>query len=250
MHFDGRVDDYESARPPYPHELWETLRGNGLLRPGLRALDLGAGTGLATGPLLDAGLHVTAVEPGERLAERLRMRYPAASVLVSRSEDLDLPDASFDLVVAATAVHWFDLDVVLPMVERALAPNGTFAAWRNVFGDPDVPTPFRDRVEAIVRRRAPQPDGRSEANQRHPDAESLDATIERLTRDGRFKVERATSYRWSIDLDAHRVELLFGTFSDWSADEAAQAGDAVRQLGGTVLEHYQSWLILLRPVRA
>ncbi|MHA7987557.1 class I SAM-dependent methyltransferase [Rathayibacter sp. CAU 1779] len=252
MHFDGRVDDYESARPPYPSALWETLRTHGLLQPGLRALDLGAGTGLATGPLLDAGLQVTAVEPGERLAERLRMRYPAASVVVSRAEDLDLPGASFDVVVAATAVHWFDLDIVLHIVERLLTPQGTFAVWRNVFGDPDVATPFRDRVETIVRRRASQPARRGalQPSRRLPDAENMDATAERLTRDGAFLVESATTYRWSMELDADRVERLFGTFSDWSQDEVAQAGAAVRELGGTVQEHYQSWLILVRPLRS
>ena len=240
MHFNERAEDYDSARPSYPAELWTTLREQGLLEPGLRALDLGAGTGQATGPLVAAGLSVTAVEPGPRLAERLRARYPGASVVADRAEDLGMPDASFDLVVAATAVHWFDLDVVLPKISRLLAPGGRFTVWRNVFGDPTVTTPFRQRVGDIVRRRDPR-------QRRSPDPEDLDATVERLTRGGMFELVQTSTYRWSVDLSAEHVRRLFGTFSDWSESEAAQAGAAVEELGGSVVEHYQSWLILLRP---
>src|SRR4051794_40551303 len=118
MHFDAHAETYASARPPYPRALWQRLRELGVLHPGRRALDLGAGTGQATGALLAAGMHVTAVEPGSRLAARLRQAHPGATVLVMRAEELDLPDASFDTLVAATSIHWMDLDVVLPKVHR------------------------------------------------------------------------------------------------------------------------------------
>jgi SAM-dependent methyltransferase len=85
-----------------------------------------------------------AVEPGAALAERLRRRLPVATVHVGSAETVALPTAAFDLAVAATAVHWFDLNVVLPKVHRALAPAGHFTAWRTAFGAPSVPvTPFR-----------------------------------------------------------------------------------------------------------
>ena len=84
MHFDAHADTYADARPPYPAALWQRLRELGVLQPGRRALDLGARTGQATGPLLDAGVEVTAVEPGSRLAARLRDAHPGATVLVVR----------------------------------------------------------------------------------------------------------------------------------------------------------------------
>lgn len=154
LHFDTHAEVYDRARPPYPAVVWAELQDLGLLRPGIRAIDLGAGSGLATGPLLEAGASVDAVEPGPALADRLRCRRPAAVVHVDTAEQVELPSAVFDLAVAATAVHWFDLEVVVPKLHRVLRPGGHFAVWRNVFGDPTVSiTPFRERVAQIVARR-------------------------------------------------------------------------------------------------
>ncbi len=210
MHFEAQAANYARARPPYPAALWESLRDHHLLRPGGHVLDLGAGTGQATGPLLDAGLRVTAVEPGPRLADQLRAEHPAATVIVSRAEDIDLPAASFDIAVAATSIHWMDLDVVLPKVHRLLVPSGKLLVWRNVFGDPSITTPFRDRVAEIVRARDAPP--RPGSN-----AEDVEATSTELTRRGLFAVEDISTFRWSIELDGAQVHRLFSTFSDWSA---------------------------------
>jgi len=243
MHFDAHAAAYASARPPYPPALWQRLRELGVLQPGRRALDLGAGTGQATGPLLDAGVEVTAVEPGRRLAARLRHAHPEAAVLVTRAEDLDLPDASFDTVVAATSIHWMDLDVVLPKAHRLLVPGGTFLVWRNVFGDPAVETPFRDRLADIVRARGDRQVPRT-------DTESWESTAAELTSGGRFSAEETSTYRWRITLDEEQVRRLFTTFSDWSADEANEASRAVRDLGGRVVEHYVTPLLVLERVDA
>ena len=241
MHFDALAEMYAAARPPYPPALWETLRDLGVLQAGHRALDLGAGTGQATGPLLAAGLTVTAVEPGARLAQQLQRLHPAASVVVARAEDADFAPGSFDLAVAATSIHWMDLTVLLPKLRRALTSEGTLVVWRNVFGDVDAPvTPFREAVAAIVRDRgAPST---SEA-----DAEDAPATAAALTAAGLFTVESISTFRWSIELDEAQVRRLFTTFSNWSPDEVNRAAGAARELGGSVVEHYLSWLIVLKP---
>lgn len=242
MHFEARADDYAAARPPYPPELWARLRARGLVRSGRAALDLGAGSGQATGPLIAAGMHVTAVEPGPRLAGLLHAAFPSADVRVARAEDVELPDSVFDLAVAATSIHWMDLDVVLPKVARALAPSGRFVVWRNVFGDDEAPvTPFRGRIADIVgARHAPPRPG--------PSAEDRDATARALTASGVFRLEDASAFRWSVDLDAGAVERLFLTFSDWTGPEVRQAVAAVVDLGGVVTEHYSSWMLVLAPV--
>ncbi|GEA82535.1 class I SAM-dependent methyltransferase [Cellulomonas uda] len=239
-HFERYAAVYAGARPPYPAALWEELRRAGYLTPGRRVLELGAGTGQATGPLLAAGLAVTAVEPGPRLAERLRATHPAASVVVARAEDVDLGEAQYDLAVAATSVHWLDLDVVLPAVHRALTPAGTFLVWRNVFGDRTVPTPFRARVAEVVARRTRPP-------RPGPDAEDAVQSVAALTRSGLFRADPVRTFRWSVDLDADQVWRLFTTFSDWTPDEVDAVALAVRDLGGVVTEHYLSWLVELHP---
>src|SRR6478609_1110345 len=240
MPFEAHADVYGRARPPYPPELWARVRETGLVGPGRRALDLGAGTGEATGPLLATGMDVVAVEPGARLAALLTERHPRAQVIVARAEDVELAAGSFDVAVAATSLHWMDLDVVLPKVHRALKADGRFLVWRNVFGDSAAPvTLFRERVAEIVRERG-EPSNESMA-------EDAAVAAERLSRSGLFVVEDAFASQWSIELEAGRIEELFATFSNWSDVEVARAGDAVRHLGGAVVEHYSSWLIELRP---
>lgn len=242
MHFERLAELYERARPPYPDALWRRLAALGVLEPGHRALDLGAGTGQATGPLVAAGLDVTAVEPGVRLAELVGARFPQARVIRSTVEEADIPARSFDLAVAATSVHWFDLDVALPKIRRALTPGGTFAVWRNAFGDPSAPvTPFRERVQEIVSRRdAPPRPGLGESQ--------TEEWASRLEAGGHFEVEWTEEFRWSITLDDRQIRELFTTISDWSAVEAEQASEAVRELGGSVTEDYVTPLIVLRPV--
>ncbi|GHF34016.1 hypothetical protein FHX82_005359 [Amycolatopsis bartoniae] len=68
----------------------------------------------------------------------------------------------------------------------------------------------------------------------------------RLTAGGEFTVVHVDEFRWSIDLGADGIHDLFSTFSDWSAPEVGAAAEAVRQLGGTVTEHYVTPLIVLR----
>lgn len=244
MHFEAQAANYARARPPYPLALWDRVRDLELLRPGSHVLDLGAGTGQATGPLLEAGLRVTAVEPGPALAAQLRASHPAATVIVARAEDIELPESSFDFAVAATSIHWMDLDVVLPKLHRMLVPEGKFLVWRNVFGDPSVPqTPFRERVTEIVRARDSPP-------RPGPDAEGVEAASIELSRTGLFTADDIFAFRWSIELDDEQVHRLFSTFSDWKAEEVNQAAGAVRKLGGRVVEHYSSWLVVLSPHRS
>ena len=238
LHFERHAHLYTRARPPYPTALWDRLRAVGLLRSGARALDVGAGTGQATGPLLDAGMHVTALEPGRRLASELRARHPAAVVDEHTAEEAELPAGAFDLVVSATSVHWLDLDIVLPRLHAALTDDGHFAVWRNVFGDETVSTPFRDRVHEIVERRHGPP----RTGPVTLDEASWPMT---LSAGGYFKVTHVETFRWSVRLDADQVRDLFTTFSDWSADEAAEAGRAAQELGGAVTEYYSTPLVVL-----
>lgn len=240
-HFDGMAELYDRARPPYPDALWATLGALGVLGQGTRVLELGAGSGLATAPMAAVGAAVTAVEPGPALAGLLRRRVPEATVVEGTAETVPLADAAFDLAVVATAVHWFDLDVVLPRLHRALVPGGHLAVWRHVFGDPAVPlTPFRARTDAIVRARGDVPP--------RPGPTEVDTAgwVERLTAGGYFAPRAVDEFRWSVEVDAEQVRDLFTTFSDWTADEADAAARAVQDLGGRVTEHYVTPLLVLR----
>lgn len=229
--------EYATARPRYPDAVFETLEPEGVIGPGTRVLEIGAGAGLATRELLGRGSDVVVLEPGVQLARLLADAASGAHVIVSRLEDAQLEEAGFDSAVAATAMHWVDLSVGLPTLHRALRPGGWLAVWRNVFGDDSVDTEFRQRVEAIVTQRDEGDVGRSR-DQR--------PTVEELAAGGWFEPVRTQRWRWSIDLSAQQIGLLFKTFSNWTPAEVAAVQDAAEELGGHVTEHYQTVLHLLR----
>ena len=120
-HFDEMAAEYARSRPPYPDVVFETLEQAGVIGPGRRVLEIGAGAGLATVPIIERGSEVVALEPGRRLAEILAEVAPRADVVVAGLEDATLPDDRFDSAVAATAMHWVDLPVGLPKLHHDVA---------------------------------------------------------------------------------------------------------------------------------
>jgi SAM-dependent methyltransferase len=236
LHFERGAAAYAGSRPPYPAALFDVLRAERVIGPGVRVLEVGAGAGLATRELVAAGSDVVALEPGPDLAAILQREVPDASVVVSRLEDARLDDGAFDAVVAATSLHWVDLSVGLPLLHRSLRPSGSLAVFRHRFGDDEGRTDFRDRVAEIVARRPPATAG-ARSDERPTMAELSGAGFEPV---------RSERWRWSVELSAEQVRRLFGTFSDWTSDEVDAAGDAAEACGGRVVEHYQSVLHLLR----
>ena len=93
--FDLIPEVYRDARPGYPDEVFALLQHVCGLKPGAHVLEIGAGAGQATLPLLQLGAHVTAVEPGAALSQ----------ILTQRSVDLPLRviTASFGTVASAYA---------------------------------------------------------------------------------------------------------------------------------------------------
>jgi SAM-dependent methyltransferase len=98
-------------------------------------LDLAAGTGKLTRPLLEAGLSVIAVEPVAEMREAL----PAAVRAVDgTAEAIPLAGGAVDAVTVGQAFHWFDGVAALAEIHRVLRPGGSLALiWnRRVAGDP------------------------------------------------------------------------------------------------------------------
>jgi 23S rRNA (adenine-N6)-dimethyltransferase len=68
------------------------------VRPGELVVDLGAGTGALTRPLLDAGAEVLAVELHPGRVAQLRASFPAATVIQASIEELRFPRRPFRVV--------------------------------------------------------------------------------------------------------------------------------------------------------
>jgi SAM-dependent methyltransferase len=125
--FDESPEIYERARPLYPEQMWDELFS--LLPATPSVLEIGPGTGKATGALLVRGARVVACEPGRNLARYLRNKFDTATLEV-RNEGFEAssPDlADYDAVVAATSFHWVDPLVRVRMAHAALRPGGILA---------------------------------------------------------------------------------------------------------------------------
>jgi SAM-dependent methyltransferase len=125
--FTGRADEYAKYRPRYPKALFDHLFSIGVLKQGCVVADVGSGTGLFSEPLLERGLVVYGVEPNHemrRQAEAGLARFPNFISVDGRAENTTLPDESVDLVVAAQAYHWFDLDRAREEFRRILRECG------------------------------------------------------------------------------------------------------------------------------
>lgn len=99
---------------------------------GLRVLDLGAGTGKLTEALMAHGAEVTAVEPDPAMLAELRRGLPGARAMRGSAEEIPLPDACVDAVLAGHSLHWCDMDVAGPEIARVLTPGGILAGLWNV----------------------------------------------------------------------------------------------------------------------
>ncbi|WP_329003301.1 methyltransferase domain-containing protein [Kribbella sp. NBC_00709] len=89
------------------------------IKPGELVLDVGAGLGALTAPLVRAGARVIAVELHPGRADRLRQRFADAPVTVVRADagDLRLPSRPFRVVSSPP----YNVSTVL--LKRLLAPG-------------------------------------------------------------------------------------------------------------------------------
>jgi SAM-dependent methyltransferase len=206
-------DSYHATRPAYPAWVFEVLRERCHLTPGTPTFEIGAGTGLATRPLLDLGANpLLAIEPDPRLAAYLRRRLPdtALSVMVSTFEDAIVEPAGFDLGVSATAFHWLDEDVALSKIAALLRPHGWWAMVWNVFGDNRRPDPFHKATKALL----PPPLSPSGGSRGVPFALDAETRIAALERAGVFDAIEYRTADWHIVLDPDQIVALYGTFSN------------------------------------
>ena len=139
--FSTKAADYAAARPRYPSALFERLRASHVLFPAAQIADIAAGTGLFTGQLLYRGYAVTAIEPNAPMlaaADASLAKYRKYRSIAASAEATTLADASVDVITAAQAFHWFDVEAVRREWLRVLKPDGRVVlAWNTrLLSDP------------------------------------------------------------------------------------------------------------------
>ncbi|MGA6172360.1 class I SAM-dependent methyltransferase [Streptomyces sp. NPDC012600] len=135
--FDAAAAAYAANRPSYPPALFDAVEElAGLPLAGARVADVGAGTGLGTARLRERGARVTAVEPGDGMAEQFRRSLPDVPVVRGDGIRLPLRTGSMDLITYAQSWHWTDPARSVPEARRVLRSGGALALWWN---DSDTP---------------------------------------------------------------------------------------------------------------
>ncbi len=133
--FSRKVAAYVAARPDYPDALFDALQALGVLSSDETVADIGAGTGLLTRSLLPRACLVTAVEPSDDMRAACDAQLAGHGnyrSLRGTAEHLPLGDASVDLITAAQAFHWFDIDAARQEFLRVLRPSGQVAlVWND-----------------------------------------------------------------------------------------------------------------------
>ena len=108
------------------------------LRPGVRCLELGSGTGVFTARLVESGCELVALELSEALAERCRARIgDRAEVVIGNVETGEgLEGRAFDAIVGVSILHHVNMELCLRNTFSTLVPGGRFA-----FSEPNMANP-------------------------------------------------------------------------------------------------------------
>lgn len=133
--FSNLALDYDRWRPRYPRAAIDFIARELELVAGARIADLGAGTGIFSESLLDAGYAVALVEPNAdmlQLARDTLGHWDAITFHQKPAEATGLPDRHVQAAVAAQAFHWFDIPAVREELYRIVEPPHGFAALWNV----------------------------------------------------------------------------------------------------------------------
>lgn len=90
------------------------------------ALDVGCGEGRFCRMLKAAGIKAIGIDPTRPLLDLARQRDPGGEYRIGRAEQLDFPDASFDLAVSyLTLIDIPDFRAAIGEMARVLRPGGS-----------------------------------------------------------------------------------------------------------------------------
>lgn len=124
--FSLKSESYAKSRPYYPESLYKWILGHEASRS--TAWDCATGTGQAARALADYYDVIYATDISE---EQLIHAQPHPKIHYSNqpAEQTSFHENTFDLVVAAQALHWFDFNIFWDEVRRVAKKGAFFCAW-------------------------------------------------------------------------------------------------------------------------
>jgi ubiquinone/menaquinone biosynthesis C-methylase UbiE len=125
--FANRVENYVKYRPDYPHDIISFLKNELSLDSSWIIADVGSGTGILSKMFLENGNTVLGVEPNKEMreaAENILRDYSKFKSIDGTAESSSIEENSVDLITAAQAFHWFNLEKSKKEFKRILRNNG------------------------------------------------------------------------------------------------------------------------------
>ena len=129
--FSATVEDYRRFRPGYPDALADWVLAVDPPGPSDVVLDVGCGTGIVTRLFADRSLRVVGLDPNREMLAAARQDAPTARYVCARAEALPIPPASVALAVCGQAFHWFETELAVAELARAVRPGGWSVAFWN-----------------------------------------------------------------------------------------------------------------------
>ena len=220
--FDNVPEIYDRVRPAYPPELFSELFSYLSRDTDLRAVEIGPGTGKATRPLLEHGIAVTAVEPGEALAaflsKKLGVEFPRLNVVVAKFGDAVLEAGAFDLVLAATSFHWVDRETRFQRCYDLLREGGALAVIHTNQIESDADAGFFAAVQPIYDLHQDNDPGFALPSEDELKPEEYGG----LVASGLFDDIRLHKYRWDQTYTSREYGDLMRSYSGTQAMEQQQ----------------------------
>ena len=213
----GRHDAtlYRDHRPDYPPELFldlkESLAGTHDPSKLLHVLDLGCGTGQsirsAHRALGQTPVQWWGVDPSPAMLRgaeaNLREIEPPPRLELGNAEKIPLPDHAVDLVIIASAWHWFEPIAALREIQRCLRPGPGLGASPILILEYQFPTCLdHPALSDWVRRSF---NGRWKFEDQKPRGKLRD-----LVKGLPLQVTRSRKLKWEVQLDRPaRVAVAF-----------------------------------------
>lgn len=233
--FDGQVDAYDRVRPHYPAAVFDELFS--WLPDAPVMIEVGPGTGQATGDLLARGATITAVELGPRLASRLRENFagfPSLDVVVGDFEHVPLRAASFDAVFSASAYHWIAPAVQLDRPAELLRPGGVVAILELIQVDSSADRGFFDAAQPIYEKY-----GEGRGDDVPPTREEATARmLAPLRADQRFTDVTSLRHDWDQSYTSAQYRQLMQSYSATQMMQPNAREGLLRDMEGFIDEQF------------
>ena len=259
--FGSVAEAYDRHRPSYPPELVDAVLTYAAAAAGDPALEIGAGTGIATRLFTARGLTITAVEPDAAMAavasERAATDGAAVDLRITDFEHLEFEPHSFQLVYSGTAWHWVDPEQSYALAAQALKSGGGLAAfWNRPVWEVN---PIRAGLSAVYQSVAaafkviPPGPFNPLAEEDSPTVISSDFWLKELGRCPELVDPQVQTFRWTETYTGDDYVALLSTHSDHiligEADRTRLldgVASAIDAGGGSFEMTYESLLCLAR----